>query len=208
MFTATTFTQTPLVNARLSQLTKSKRKHVNENGDFYVLVGNTGGEVNLSNSDEAETMRIFRRGSCLVFAYATSLVTGFPVAIFTASEPNEAWAGHAAVQLPTGEFFDIAGVTTQGEIRRYFGLSGAEPVIFETPEAAHAIFKDSIGDNGAFSYLLGQINELGLLVTFHFVEQLLSFYDIPFDVDHLREMEKKTVAYARKASRESKSLKR
>ena len=207
MFTATALTHAPLVNSRLARLAKSKK---DRNGEFYVLVGNTGGDVNLSDADEAETTRIFRHGSCLAFAYATALVTGLPLAFFTVSKKGESWSGHAAVQLPTGEFFDITGTTSQSEILSYFKLTGSSvtPVIYKSFEAAHAVLKGSQGDAEAFSYLLKNVNELGLLVTFHFVEQVLSFYNIPFDMNRLRELEKKTVAYARKASREAKSSNR
>lgn len=199
----TTVTQGPLVNSRLSQLAKTRMSRNSASEEFYVLVAGTGGLVDLSDADNAETVRIFRNGSCVAFAYAASLVTGFPVVLFTATETGHAWSGHAAVQLPTGEFLDIAGANSLDEVNSYFGFTGAActPTVYETLEDAHALLNDPLTETGVFGYLLANVNELGLLVTFHFVEQLLSYYDLPFDVKYLRKLEKATVAYARKKSR-------
>jgi hypothetical protein len=202
---AITMSETNSVHPRLTQLAKATKSRNDTTEEFYVLVGHTGGEVNLSNAEEAEALRIFRHGSCLVFAYAAALVTGFPIAIFTDSQPGQAWVGHAALQLPNGEFFDIAGMNSYSEIRRNFNFahSDIQPTIYATPEDAHVIFNDNIGDNGAFGYLLAHINELGMLVTFHFVEQLLNYYDMEYNRELLRTMEKATIAYARKAKKKA-----
>ena len=197
----TTTIQTQQVNVRLAQLAKATKTTT---GEFYALVGHTGGEVNLDDADYAETLRIFRHGACVAFAYATALISGLPIALFTVSQQGESWSGHAAIQLPTGDFFDIAGTTSQNEISSHFGFN-VEPSIHENPATAQAIISsDAFGEDGAFGYLLTHVNELGLLVTFHFVEQLLSYSSIDFDETLLRELEQKTTAYARKVARKAK----
>lgn len=199
----TTLTTTSSINPRLAQLTKSPKVRNVKTNEFYVLVGNTGGEVNLSDVDEAETLRIFRHGSCLAFAYATALLTHLPIALFTVSEPGKSWVGHAAVQLPSGEFFDISGVTSEDEIRSYFHLASTHHTIYTTPEETYEVITDNFNGSDAWGYLLSHVNELGMLVTLHFVEQLLNFYSMPFDEELLRNMERKTIAYARANSKKT-----
>ena len=60
-----TMTKADTVNSRLVSLARTRMNRDGSSAEFYVLVGNTGGEVNLSDSDEAEALRIFRHGSCL-----------------------------------------------------------------------------------------------------------------------------------------------
>lgn len=195
-----TMTKADTVNSRLSSLARTRMNRDGSSSEFYVLVGNTGGEVNLLDSDEAEALRIFRHGSCLAFAYAVSLITEFPVAFFTVGGRDEPWEGHAAVLLPTGDYLDIAGVSSLDEINSYFKFAGdaAVPSSYESSEAGHIELVGSPSDGGLFEYLLTNVNELGLLVTLHFAEQLLSYYDLSFNVERLRAMEKDAVTYARK----------
>ena len=205
--TATAVTWMNHRNPRITQLVKAQKSRNDKSEELYVFVNNTNGEVFLEDSELGETIRIYRRGACVPFAYAVALITSLPVAIFTSPGSGEYWGGHAAVQLPNGEFFDIEGETSKSEILSYYRFpSSTEVSIFETPEEAHYSLgekEEELGEDGILGYMLKYVDELGFLVTLHFAEQILSSYSIPFDEVRLRALEAKVSAYARQQKRSS-----
>lgn len=190
-------------NPRITQLVQKQKSRNDKSESFYLLVGDTGGEVCLEDSDCYEAERIYRRGACISFAYVVHLITHFPIAVFTAPNVDaENWSGHVTVQLPNGNFFDITGETTASEINRYYYFpADVTPNVFENSEDVHPMLSSynqgNLDEDGVLGYMLTHLDELGFLVTLHFVEQLLSFYEVDFDETRLRDLESKVSSYAR-----------
>lgn len=195
-------------NPRITQLVKAQKSYNDKSEEFYLLVNNTGGDVYLEDSDLGETVRIYRRGACVPFAYAVALITSLPIAVFTDPTSGAYWSGHATVQLPNGSFFDIEGENSKSSILNFYHFPmSVEPSIFATPEEAHYSMgehSEELGEDGILSYMFKHVNELGFLVTLHFAEQVLSFYGVPFDEVRLHSLEAQVTAYAHQQKREAK----
>jgi len=123
---------------------------------------------------DSEAVQLFSWGYCGYLAQVLHELTGFQLALFTkpSGENETGWQGHAAVQLPDGQFLDIEGIVSAGEINsRYRFKEPVEPTFPEPAAYAELMFAD-----GSNPY--SELDELELRLLRHFAELVVKEYKV------------------------------
>lgn len=145
-----------------------------EHGWIYVDFGIREALLILNQIDD-QAIQLFGSGACGYLAFELHRLTGLPLALFTYSESEWGWSGHAAVALPDGTFLDIEGVATAAEINSRYCFE--EPIQATFPEEdayCKTIFRTS-GTGAQDPY--AKLDPLEIRVLRHFAELTLEKSD-------------------------------
>lgn len=173
-------------NQRLSELVRKwKRNEDKSEPSFSICVQNRDGDVILGDPDGGDAESIYMDGGCATFAYATSLATELPIAIFTIDSVQKKgyWRGHFAVKVGEDRYMDIRGISNKREIERYYGTKFEEPDIVDNPYEVARRHGDNSSESEILETLYEQNDERSWLTTFDFIHNGLTENDIPFDME-------------------------
>lgn len=167
-------------NPRLRQLAEERAwevamPHEEESGEFNgtieVYFGSTSAELMLRDVDGGAES-IFSHGYCVLLAWAIHERTGLPLALFTSTNEDSDWTGHAAIQLDEDTFLDITGKSTAENILKRFPRTN--PVQVVSPEEFINITVDEANQADP----LGFLEELERLITEDFADHLIELHDV------------------------------
>lgn len=116
----------PLIKKRLklSMTTKEIDKLLEKSGGYdkvsFYAYYTTNQDVSLDYNHH-DTVKTFTKGACAMLASELNRVTNLPLVVFSAeTDKNSSWSGHVAVKLPNGDYLDIMGPSSRGEILNEF----------------------------------------------------------------------------------------
>lgn len=116
----------PLIKKRLklSMTTKEIDKLLEKSGGYdtvsFYAYYTTNQDVSLDYNHH-DTVKTFTKGACAMLASELNRVTNLPLVVFSAeTDKSSSWSGHVAVKLPNGEYLDIMGPSSRGEILNEF----------------------------------------------------------------------------------------
>lgn len=92
--------------------------------EFDIYIGSQSATVQYGVID-GEVMSLFAHGACALLAHQLSKRTELPIALWTSSEEDGGWAGHAALLIGPETVLDIRGVHSFDEVASYYSRYGA-----------------------------------------------------------------------------------
>lgn len=105
----------------MDELYESTSRFVKE---FDIYIGSQSATVQYGVID-GEVMSLFAHGACTLIAYALAQRTGLPIALWTSSEGEDRWSGHAALLVGPETVLDIRGVHSFDEVAAYYARYGS-----------------------------------------------------------------------------------